>query len=205
MIRLCTERRMKAPEFKEHGNFFQVVFHKSAKRLGKRLGGRLGGINGGINEGLSKGLSEGLKSLCHVVRDNPGIKAKDIPPLLGGRPLKTIEKQVISLMAKGLIERRKGRKAGGYFAIGGLNDGMNGGIKDKFTKISDQGLFEGLNEGLKSLYLVVRDNPGIKAKDTPLLLGGRHLKTIEGQIKELIEKKLIERRGSRKTGGYFAM
>jgi ATP-dependent DNA helicase RecG len=64
-------------------------------------------------------------------------------------------------------------------------------------------LNEGLNEGLKSLLKVIDENPGIKAKDTSLLVNNRPLKTIERQIKILVEKSLIERKGSKKTGGYF--
>jgi ATP-dependent DNA helicase RecG len=59
------------------------------------------------------------------------------------------------------------------------------------------------NEGLKSLVAAVINNPGIKAKDLPALLGNRSLKTIERQIKELLIQQLIERQGSRKTGGYW--
>ena len=33
----------------------------------------------------------------------------------------------------------------------------------------------------------------------------RPIKTIERQVKTLIEKKLIERRGSKKTGGYYCL
>lgn len=62
---------------------------------------------------------------------------------------------------------------------------------------------EGLNEGLKSLLERIEETPGIKAKDLSRRLEDRPVKTIERQIKTLIEKRLIERRGSRKTGGYF--
>lgn len=74
---------------------------------------------------------------------------------------------------------------------GGLNEGLNGGLN------------EGLNEGLKSLYLAVKKNPGIKAKELSLVLENRSIKTIERQIKKLSELRLIEHRGSRKTGGYW--
>ena len=67
----------------------------------------------------------------------------------------------------------------------------------------NEGINEGLNEGLKSLLKVIKENPGIKAKDVSLRLDGRPIKTIERQITTLIDSKLIERRGSRKTGGYF--
>lgn len=71
--------------------------------------------------------------------------------------------------------------------------------------IENGGLNKGLNEGLKSLFSVIRDNPGIKAKDASLMLNGRSIKTIENQIKELVGKGLVERRGSKKTGGYYAL
>ena len=66
-----------------------------------------------------------------------------------------------------------------------------------------EGLNEGLNEGLKTLLSAIKENPGIKAKDLSPLLNGRPVKTIERQIKTLIKNNLIERRGSRKTGGYY--
>lgn len=62
-------------------------------------------------------------------------------------------------------------------------------------------LNEGLNEGLKSLFDIIKVNPGVQAKDIPQLLEGRPLKTIERQISELIKLRKIERRGSKKTGG----
>ena len=70
-------------------------------------------------------------------------------------------------------------------------------------KVTEGGLNEGLNEGLKSLLEIISLNKGILAKDAAILLGNRPIKTIERQIAQLIEKGLIERRGSRKTGGYF--
>jgi ATP-dependent DNA helicase RecG len=69
--------------------------------------------------------------------------------------------------------------------------------------VIDEGLNEGLNEGLKSLLEAIRSNPGIKAKDLVTLLENRPIKTIERQIKDLVIKKYIERRGSKKTGGYY--
>jgi len=62
---------------------------------------------------------------------------------------------------------------------------------------------EGLSEELKLLFEVIKKNPGIQAKDIPPLLNNRPMKTIERQLKILKEKILIERRGSRKTGGYY--
>ncbi|MGV8091888.1 MAG: winged helix-turn-helix transcriptional regulator [Mangrovibacterium sp.] len=63
-------------------------------------------------------------------------------------------------------------------------------------------LDEGLNEGLKTLLETVGSNPGIQAKELSVKLG-RPLKTIERQVRDLVQKNLIECRGSKKTGGYF--
>ena len=63
-------------------------------------------------------------------------------------------------------------------------------------------LSEGLSEGLKKLLKAVQDSPGIQAKDLAQRLN-RPVKTIDRQIKTLTDKDLIERRGSKKTGGYW--
>jgi ATP-dependent DNA helicase RecG len=73
-----------------------------------------------------------------------------------------------------------------------LNEGLNGGLSG------------GLNEGLKSLLKAISDNPGIQAKTLAESLR-RPIKTVEKQIKTLTDKNLIERRGSKKTGGYWAL
>ena len=51
----------------------------------------------------------------------------------------------------------------------------------------------GLNGGLKSLFDIIKNNPGIKAKDASKLLDNRSISTIEKQIKELSNKSLVER------------
>ncbi|OGF44625.1 MAG: hypothetical protein A2231_12905 [Candidatus Firestonebacteria bacterium RIFOXYA2_FULL_40_8] len=79
------------------------------------------------------------------------------------------------------------------FPIGGVSGGLNVGLN------------VGLNKGLRTLLDAIRSNPGIKAKDLYALLKGRVTRTIERQIKVLTEKKLIERRGSKKTGGYWSV
>jgi ATP-dependent DNA helicase RecG len=56
-----------------------------------------------------------------------------------------------------------------------------------------------------TLLAMVIKKPGIQAKDLPDLLENRPIKTIERQIKELLIQKLIERKGSRKTGGYWVI
>lgn len=65
-----------------------------------------------------------------------------------------------------------------------------------------EGLNEGLNEGLKTVLIAIKNKQGIQAKDISVLLNNRPIKTIERQIKSLVEKGYIEHIGSRKTGGY---
>jgi ATP-dependent DNA helicase RecG len=62
--------------------------------------------------------------------------------------------------------------------------------------------FDNTNEGLNTVYKIILENGGIQAKQISTKLNERPIKTIEKQIKELIQKEMIERRGSRKTGGY---
>lgn len=69
----------------------------------------------------------------------------------------------------------------------------------------NEGLYEGLNEGLKSLLIAIGKNEGIRAKQLSALLANRSIKTLDRQISILVKKGLIERRGSRKTGGYFIL
>lgn len=64
-------------------------------------------------------------------------------------------------------------------------------------------LNEGLNEGLKTLLKAIADNPGIQAKELPVHLDSRPLKTIERQVSVLLKQGLILRKGSKKTGGYY--
>ena len=77
------------------------------------------------------------------------------------------------------------------------------GFQVTFMRPTIQKQDEGLSEGLKTLLTAIKQNPGIKAKDLSPLLNGRPMKTIERQIKSLTQKNLIERRGSKKTGGYW--
>ena len=68
-----------------------------------------------LNAGLNEGLNEGLKSLLQVIAKKPGLKAKEVSEKLGNRPIKTVERQIKTLVEKGLIERRWSKKTGGYF------------------------------------------------------------------------------------------
>ncbi len=77
-----------AVEFEVLKSGFLVVFHRNpvlAARKGE-----------GVSEGINEGLNEGLKSLLTAIKDNSGIKAKDLNVVL---------------------ERRGSRKTGGYYLV----------------------------------------------------------------------------------------
>ena len=77
------------------------------------------------------------------------------------------------------------------------------------TTIGDEGVNEGVNEGVSALgkgaketYSIICSNPGI---NTPRLvsMSGKSDATIERHIALLKKEKMIEHRGSDKTGGYY--
>ena len=70
--------------------------------------------------------------------------------------------------------------------LGGLNGGLSGG----------------LNSDLEDMLQMIISRPGIKAKELSALLQ-RPVDTVDKQIAKLADKKIIERRGSKKTGGYY--
>ena len=69
---------------------------------------------------------------------------------------------------------------------GGLNGGLSGG----------------LNEGQQKVIQLIQRDEGIKVKDISIQLN-MPIDTVDKHIRVLIKKNLIERRGSRKTGGYY--
>ena len=62
---------------------------------------------------------------------------------------------------------------------------------------------EVVNEGLNSMLTAIIQNPGIQAKQLSNIFEDSHLKTIERQIKSLTDRGYIERKGSKKTDGYW--
>lgn len=74
--------------------------------------------------------------------------------------------------------------------------------KSNLISQASGGINEGLNEGLKSLLGYVNDNPGSNAIKIAGKFG-KSLKTVERWIKILRNQNQIEFRGSKKTGGYF--
>ncbi len=71
-----------------------------------------------------------------------------------------------------------------------LNEGVNDGLNDE------------LNSGQKEVYLFIKNKSGIMAK---LISNELNMPfgTVDRHIRVLLKKGLIERRGSKKTGGYY--
>ena len=83
----------------------------------------------------------------------------------------------------------EGEKSGGL--SGGLNGGLNGGLKDE------------LNGTQRKVYHEILKRPGVMIKE----LSGRlqmPIDTLDKVVSSLRKKELIERRGSKKIGGYWA-
>ena len=53
-------------------------------------------------------------------------------------------------------------------------------------------------------YEIIKGNPGIQRKDI-IVLTKRGSSTIDRHLAVLIERKLIEHRDSKKTGGYYPL
>ena len=73
----------------------------------------------------------------------------------------------------------------------------SGGLTEGIT----EGINEGISEGLKTVLALIQQQPGIQAKAIAKQLD-RPRRTIDRQLKLLIDQHYIERIGGRKTGGY---
>lgn len=83
-------------------------------------------------------------------------------------------------------------------ANGPVNDPVNGEINREIN-----GEINALSSALKDVYLIVKNTPGIKIKQVAEARG-RSESTVEKQLSELAEKGIIEYRGAKRTGGYYA-
>jgi len=78
---------------------------------------------------ISKELNDSQLALLNCISENPGIRTIMISNLLF-RPVNTLEKQIKILISKELIERRGGKKRGGYF----IKDNNNTDIEETIVK-----------------------------------------------------------------------
>ena len=81
------------------------------------------------------------------------------------------------------------------YLSGESNGALNGELNDAL---------KGLSESVKATYEIIRNNPGIQRK-VIILKTNRGSSTIDRHLAILIEKKLIEHRDSKKTGGYYPL
>jgi ATP-dependent DNA helicase RecG len=76
--------------------------------------------------------------------------------------------------------------------------------KDYVPEQANGGLNGGLNKGLKSLLIEIEKNPGVQIRILTEKLH-RPVDTCDKQIRILTKMKLVERRESKKTGGYWVV
>ena len=76
--------------------------------------------------------------------------------------------------------------------------------KDKVGENSNGELNGELNIKQKLVFDYIKINPGTKAAQLSSLLN-IPFSTIDKLIRVLLKKELIERRGSKKTGGYYVL
>ncbi len=72
-----------------------------------------------------------------------------------------------------------------------------------FKEKINEGLNEGLNEKQKKVLNAIKQQPGVKIKTLSEILN-IPVKTLDNYIKIFVDKNLVERKGSKKTGGYYA-
>ena len=100
---------------------------------------------------------------------------------------------ILRLLKENGLEKALFEQSSGYFRV----------IFNR-PKEESGGLNEGLNEGLNLTMKSIITSPNIKAKEIAEQTK-RPIKTIERHIKQLILLGKIERRGSKKTGGYWGL
>jgi ATP-dependent DNA helicase RecG len=159
-----------------------------------------------------------------IIISNPGGLPKGMPEADFGKYSLARNATLANLMQRaGFIEklgtgitriRQEAEKAGihnvefsfGYFFAVEFKRKKSSekGSVENSEKSSLKIISKGLNDSQLALLNCITDNPGISTKMISIQLS-RPERTLEKQIKLLISKELIERRGSKKTGGYFIM
>ena len=133
--------------------------------------------NGELNGGLNGELKSILQRAYSCISRNQGCNLIQLSEKINV-PFDTVEKHVRVLLAKGLIVRKGGKKTGGYY------------------------LFNALNEPEERTLAHIKDNPGCNLTQMSESLNVP-FDTLEKQVRVLVAKNFIERRGSKKTGGYY--
>ena len=105
-------------------------------------------------------------------------------------------------LQKGLQKPFFEEKAGAFvitFFRGKIKEGLN----DELNEGLNEGLNDELNIGQNSVFKYIKQKSGKMAKNISEDLN-MPFGTVDRHIRFLLKKNLIERRGSKKTGGYFA-
>ncbi len=115
VIGRCVELGLRKPEFRQDEDFTVVMWRKEVIETGDEgVNGYVNGeVNGYVNGGVNT-LTTSQKFVFDTVRDNPGIKTKQIAVVLNKSP-RTIEKHLSFLAKASLIEHRDSDKTGGYY------------------------------------------------------------------------------------------
>ena len=71
------------------------------------------------------------------------------------------------------------------------------------VKTIEQDINGGINGGINMLFEIISKNSGLSAVEISNK-SNIPLRTVQRQVKELKDKNLIEYKGSKKTGGYYA-
>ena len=82
---------------------------------------------------------------------------------------------------------------------GESNGALNGAINGELNEA-----LKGLGVSVVATYEIIKSNPGIQRKNI-INLAKRGSSTIDRHLAVLIERKLIEHRDSKKTGGYYPL
>ena len=111
-------------------------------------------------------------------------------------------KEVVNAAGEAVNDPMNGRSD----TIKNTSDTINGTINQRREGINEvyEGINEGINEGIKLVLELLNRNSGINAPQIAALLG-KGLSTVERTISEGIKMGVIEHRGSKKTGGYYAV
>ena len=75
---------------------------------------KTGGSNG-LSDGLNDGLNERQKKVLKEIKNNPGIKGKELAEHLN-IPIDTIDRYIKVFTLNNLVERKGSKKTGGYYA-----------------------------------------------------------------------------------------
>ena len=109
----CERHRGIKATFEDHGDWFLTVLRKAPH--GEVARG--GTLNGTLNGTLSGILNESDRRVLEYVEGNPGCRASAIIAEVS-IPRDTLNKVIARLAKAGKVERRGGKKTGGYYAKG---------------------------------------------------------------------------------------